>query len=189
MAAARPVVSGIAPASGPATGGQTVTISGANFAAVRQVLFGGRPASSFAVGGYGTLTAVVPPATAGAPATVDVRVVGPGGSSAETATYAYEPTSAPTPTPTPITVAPSTGPAPTPTPAAAGCVVPSLCGLTLARARARLTAAGCRLSTVRRRAAARRHRGRVIAQSHTPGARLAPGARVSVTIGGRRDPR
>jgi hypothetical protein len=74
-------------------------------------------------------------------------------------------------------VLPSSDPAPTP----ARCVVPHLVGLTVARARPRLTAAHCVLGKVRRRRAAARA-GRVVASSPRAGTATSGGAAVAVTV-------
>ena len=63
-----PSVSGLAPTSGPTTGGTSVTISGANFTDVTAVTFGGVPATSFTVSSATRIVAVTPPGTAGAAA-------------------------------------------------------------------------------------------------------------------------
>jgi len=73
-----PVVSGVRPASGPATGGTTVTVTGANFAGATAVNFGGVAAGAFTVDSGNEISATAP---AGA-GTVDVTVVTPYGTSA-----------------------------------------------------------------------------------------------------------
>jgi hypothetical protein len=74
-----PVVSGIAPASGPATGGTVVTISGRNFTGATVVKFGSSPGLNMVVLSDTQLTAVAPPGTG----KVDVTVTGVGGTSAK----------------------------------------------------------------------------------------------------------
>jgi hypothetical protein len=74
-----PVVQGIEPNSGPATGGTTVKIIGTGFTGIGAVLFGGSPALRFEVASDTEATAVSPPG-AGA---VDVIVItASGGASA-----------------------------------------------------------------------------------------------------------
>jgi hypothetical protein len=73
-----PVVTGISPALGPATGGTQVTITGAGFTGATAVNFGNTPATSFSVVSDNQITATSP---AGA-GTVDVTVVTAGGTSA-----------------------------------------------------------------------------------------------------------
>ena len=77
--AASPVVTSIAPSSGPAAGGNTVTITGSGFTGATAVDFGAIAASSFTVNSDTQITATTPPSTAG---TVDVKVIGPVGASA-----------------------------------------------------------------------------------------------------------
>ena len=72
-----PVVSGLAPASGPEAGGTSVTVTGTGFTGATGVSFGGTAATSFSVGGSGALTAVAPAGTG----TVDVTVTTPYGTS------------------------------------------------------------------------------------------------------------
>ncbi len=73
-----PAVAGLTPTSGPAAGGATVKIFGSNLDGATGVQFGSTPAI-FAVDSPGQITATAPAAPAG---TVDVRVIGPGGTSA-----------------------------------------------------------------------------------------------------------
>jgi hypothetical protein len=73
-----PTVTGVDPAKGPPSGGNSITIYGSGFAAVSGVNFGSVPAS-FAVNPTGSITAVVPPGTGGS--TVDVTVRNADGSS------------------------------------------------------------------------------------------------------------
>ncbi|HEX3336094.1 MAG TPA: IPT/TIG domain-containing protein, partial [Jatrophihabitans sp.] len=84
-----PSVTAVAPTTGPSAGGTTVTVTGTGFAAATGVLFGAVPAPSITVDSPTSITAVVP-AQAGGP--VDVRVVGPYGTSAVVAadTFTYE---------------------------------------------------------------------------------------------------
>jgi len=73
-----PAVAGLTPTSGPAAGGATVKIFGSNLDGATSVQFGSTPAI-FAVDSPGQITATAPAAPAGP---VDVRVIGPGGTSA-----------------------------------------------------------------------------------------------------------
>ena len=86
----RPVVVGISPSSGTTAGGTSVTIGGYALTGATAVYFGSILATSFTVNSDGTITAVVPPGTAG---TVDITVVTPGGTSATSSgdqfTYTY----------------------------------------------------------------------------------------------------
>lgn len=120
-----PVVTAVSPATGPATGGTRVTISGAGFVGATSVLFGSLPGTNLIIEGNNVLTVTSPAQAAG---TVDVRVVGPLGTSATNsvarftyvgATPTATPTSAPTSTPTATpTQAPPTATPTTPPPAA-----------------------------------------------------------------------
>ena len=65
-----PAVTGLSPASGPGSGGNTVTITGTDFVDVTSVLFGPTPASHFTVESPTTITAIAPPGRG----TVDVTV-------------------------------------------------------------------------------------------------------------------
>jgi len=56
-------------------------------------------------------------------------------------------------------------------------------GLTLAKARTRIRAHHCRTGKIKRKAASRKKRNHVLAQSPRPGRRLANGARVNLTVG------
>lgn len=76
-----PVVTRVAPKSGPAGGGTNVTISGSNFTGATEVKFGAIEAKKFAVGSETTITAESPAGTAG---TVNVTVTTAGGTSAIT---------------------------------------------------------------------------------------------------------
>jgi hypothetical protein len=74
-----PAVTGLSPTSGTASGGTSVTITGAGFTGATAVDFGTTAATSFTVGNGTTITAVSPAGTAGV---VDVTVTTPGGKSA-----------------------------------------------------------------------------------------------------------
>ncbi len=66
-----PTVTGVNPASGPTTGGTSVTVSGTGFAAGATVTFGGTAATNVVVTNSSTITATTPAHAAG---TVDVVV-------------------------------------------------------------------------------------------------------------------
>jgi hypothetical protein len=65
----------------------------------------------------------------------------------------------------------------------AKCVVPKLVGLTLKKAKAKIKRYHCRVGKVTRKASTARKNGKVLAQKPKPGRRLAPGAKVNVTVG------
>ena len=67
------VVSGVAPTSGPAAGGTSVTISGSGFVSGATVTFGGAAATAVQFVGSTQLTATVPPRPAGSLQDVAVR--------------------------------------------------------------------------------------------------------------------
>jgi hypothetical protein len=85
VAAAAPVVGGVSPQQGPASGGNTVTLTGSGFTGATGVFFGAVPATSFTVVSPTQINAVAPPGAAGA---VQVTVTGPGGTS-NGVTYTY----------------------------------------------------------------------------------------------------
>ncbi|SEE23539.1 40-residue YVTN family beta-propeller repeat-containing protein [Streptomyces misionensis] len=82
-----PVLSGLAPATGPAAGGTVVTLTGSHFTGATAVNFGTVPATSFTVVDDSTITATAPAAAAAGP--VDVSVTTPAGTSATGATDRY----------------------------------------------------------------------------------------------------
>jgi hypothetical protein len=86
-----PTVTGISPASGYTTGGDSVTITGTNFSGATAVNFGST-AANFTYNSATSITAVSPAESAG---TVDIRVVTPSGksvtSSADQFTYTVPP--------------------------------------------------------------------------------------------------
>ena len=58
-----PAVGGVAPASGPFSGGNSVAVSGTDFTGATAVYFGDDAATSFTVNSDGAITAVRPPTT------------------------------------------------------------------------------------------------------------------------------
>ncbi|HEX3793996.1 MAG TPA: IPT/TIG domain-containing protein [Acidimicrobiales bacterium] len=85
-ASVAPTVTGVSPASGPAAGGTTVTITGSNFNGATKVLIGTVAATSFSVVSSTQITAVSP---AQAAATHNVFVTTPGGTSAAVAADSF----------------------------------------------------------------------------------------------------
>ena len=100
-----PAVTAISPASGPSSGGTSVTITGTNLTGANAVSFGSKPASSFMVDSDTQITATAPAGTG----TVDVTVTTPSGASSTVATdkYTYTETDAPVLV---SSVTPSSGP-------------------------------------------------------------------------------
>ncbi|MFJ7182413.1 IPT/TIG domain-containing protein [Streptomyces massasporeus] len=80
-----PIVSTVAPTSGPTSGGTGVTITGTNLESTESVTFGGATAP-FSVINSTTLSAVTPPGAAGA---VDVVVTNPAGSDTAAGAFTY----------------------------------------------------------------------------------------------------
>ncbi len=76
-----PVVTAIAPRTGAARGGMTITITGSGFGAGDQVLFGTKPATSASVVSPGRILATAPAGSG----LVDIRVVSANGPSAKVA--------------------------------------------------------------------------------------------------------
>jgi hypothetical protein len=80
-----PIVMGISPTSGPASGGASVTITGTGFTGATAVKFGNTPATSFTVNSGTSIKATSPVGTG----TVDVTVTTPGGTSATSSADQY----------------------------------------------------------------------------------------------------
>ncbi|MGP3947146.1 IPT/TIG domain-containing protein [Streptomyces sp. 7N604] len=98
-----PVITSVSPISGPAAGGNAVTITGFGFTGATAVKFGTANAISFTVTGDNTITAVAPPGTG----TVGITVITPAGVS-NSVSYTYVP---PAPAPPVLTaLSPTSGP-------------------------------------------------------------------------------
>ncbi|MFI5524156.1 IPT/TIG domain-containing protein [Streptomyces platensis] len=80
-----PTIVSLNPASGPASGGTVVTLTGTNLSTTQSVTFDGTPAP-FSVLSDTSLSVVTPPGTAGA---VDVTVTTSGGSATATGGFTY----------------------------------------------------------------------------------------------------
>lgn len=89
---AAPSVTSVAPASGGAAGGNSVTVTGTGFTGATAVSFGGSPAASFTVNSATQITATAPAGSG----TVNVTVTTPGGTSATGAGNQYRYVAAPT---------------------------------------------------------------------------------------------
>ncbi|MFD5895349.1 MULTISPECIES: IPT/TIG domain-containing protein [unclassified Streptomyces] len=81
-----PVVTSVAPSSGPTSGGTSVTLTGTGFTGATAVTFAGVPATSFTVNSATQITAVTPAGSTGAAV---VAVTTPGGTSAPDAFFFY----------------------------------------------------------------------------------------------------
>ncbi|MBO9661464.1 IPT/TIG domain-containing protein [Dokdonella sp.] len=99
---AAPTVASVAPTQGPAAGGTSIVITGANLSGATSVTFGGTAATAFTVNSATQITATAPAHAAGA---VAVAVATPGGSGSKANAYTY--LAAPTVT----SVVPAQGPA------------------------------------------------------------------------------
>jgi methionine-rich copper-binding protein CopC len=95
-----PTLTAVSPTSGPATGGNTVTLTGTGFLAPTTVTFGSTPATAVNVVGPTTITATAPAGTG----QVSVSVSTPAGSATRPAAYTY------VPAPTVTGVSPASGP-------------------------------------------------------------------------------
>lgn len=104
---APPAVDSVNPTTGPATGGTTVTLTGADFVpGETQVFFGGVAATALTVTGsldHATLTAVAPPHAVSDFTPVTITVDAPGGQTDAAPQYTYAPA------PTLTSMAPVTG--------------------------------------------------------------------------------
>ena len=99
-----PTVSSVSPASGPTSGGTTITLTGANFVSGATVRVGGTAATNVVFVSATQLTARTPAVPAGAR---DVRITNPDGQSAtRTGAFTYASAAAPTLT----AVSPASGP-------------------------------------------------------------------------------
>jgi hypothetical protein len=88
---AAPVVASVSPSQGPASGGTTVTVTGAGFTGATAVRFGTNTATSFTVNSSTQITAVSPSGTG----TVNVTVTTSQGISTQQVSFTYVTTSAP----------------------------------------------------------------------------------------------
>nr|WP_269330251.1 IPT/TIG domain-containing protein [Kineosporia babensis] len=81
-----PAITSISPTQGSEAGATSVTINGSGFLGTTAVNFGSTPATSYTIDALNKITAVAPAGTG----TVDVRVVNPTGTSANTASDDYK---------------------------------------------------------------------------------------------------
>ncbi len=99
-----PVLSSVAPSSGPVAGGTAVTLTGTNFAAGATVTFGGAIATSVTVASASSITCVAPAGAMGPASVVVTNVDGQSSTLASGWTFLG-------PAPTATSVSPSNGPA------------------------------------------------------------------------------
>jgi hypothetical protein len=100
-----PTVTAVSPASGPTTGGTSVTVTGTGFTGASAVKFGTVAATTFTVNSATQITAGAP---AGSLGTVDVTVTTPGGTSATSNADQFTYTTPPAPTV--MSLSPASGP-------------------------------------------------------------------------------
>ena len=101
-----PTLTSVSPASGPTTGGTTITLTGTNFVSGATVRVAGVAATNVAFSSATQVTARTPAGSAGAR---DVQITNPNGQSA-TRTGAFTYTATSTTTPSPKSVSPRSGP-------------------------------------------------------------------------------
>jgi hypothetical protein len=82
-------VTGVAPATGPATGGTTVTVTGTGFTDATGVTFGGANGTGFSLDSPTSITVTTPAGTAGT--AVDVIVLHPRGNATLPSGFSYDP--------------------------------------------------------------------------------------------------
>jgi len=97
-----PIFTGISPATGPMTGGTSVTITGSGFTGATSVTIGGAAATSFSVVSDTEITAITPAGTA---RTANVIIITPGGTATGTKAFTYS-----APAPMFSSISPATGP-------------------------------------------------------------------------------
>jgi IPT/TIG domain-containing protein len=125
LAATPAVVSGVAPASGPSSGGNGVVVMGRDFSGATRIIFGPSAGTLVNVNDAGTQVTALAPAGTG---TVDVTVLTPAGTSATGAADAYtyvSPASPPAPSPATPSQPATPPPTPAPTPATTTPTLPS----------------------------------------------------------------
>jgi IPT/TIG domain len=94
-----PAVNSVKPNTGPAAGGNTVSVAGSSLTGAKYVNFGSQPATNVVVESDSLITATAPPGSG----IVDVTIVTPAGFSAETAADKYTYTTTVLPTVTGVT--------------------------------------------------------------------------------------
>jgi len=165
-----PTISSLGTTSGPTAGGTFVTISGDDFTEVEGVSFGSSPAP-YSVDSESRITAVAPPAAAGA-VSITVTTDAGIGTAAQQFTYTV---------PT-LTQTQMTPPVPL-TASAPACRVPGLVGKKLKTAKGAVRKAHCKVGRVSKKKGARSATGKIVRQSPKAGVVRAAGAKVKVMLG------
>ncbi len=164
-----PTITSLGTTSGPTAGGTFVTIEGSGFTEVKGVTFGSA-AAPFTVVSENQITAVSPPASAGA---VSVTVTTDAGTATAAQGFIY-------------TAAPNPGPTSNPTPIGAparACKVPSLAGKRLKPAKKELDKADCKIGAVSKKKGVKTTTGKVVGQSPKAGSSKVAGTKVNVRLG------
>jgi hypothetical protein len=161
-----PTVSGLSVTSGPTTGGTAVTISGSDLEGATAVTFGSATAA-VSSDSETQITAVTPANGSATSVPVSVTTVA-GIATGSSFTYVAPPA--------PPVVAPVVTRHPS------RCVVPNLKGKKLKAAKKALSKAKCKAGSVTKLAGATSKTGKVVKQGSKPGAKLAAGAKVKLTL-------
>jgi hypothetical protein len=155
-----PTISSVSPSTGSPAGGTTITITGTEFAHVREVTIGAASVP-FTVTSETSITATAPAGSAGASVPLAVTTA------AGTASSAFSYASA-----VPVAPAPP-----------ASCKVPQLKGKKLSAAVKALAKANCKLGKVTRKKGAAPRKVKVVGQQSKPGTIRDGGSKVNVTLG------
>lgn len=158
-----PAITGLDPATGPATGGTSVKITGSEFKDVTNVKFGSVSAASFNVESEHSLEAITPPVSS--PQLVHASVTTVAGSSLPTFHDFFEYL-----------------PSPTPPRSTSQCVVPEVLGKRLRVARRRARRAGCAIGNIQKLNGATARTGRVTRQRPAAGKIRQTGTPIAVAL-------
>jgi hypothetical protein len=154
-----PTIGSLSVASGPTTGGTTVTIAGTDLENASSVTFG-KVAATITADSQSQITVTAPATSTVGAVPVTVKTVAGRVSAGEQFTYDV-----------------ATAPVPK-----LQCVVPKLTGKTLTAAKKALTKAHCKLGKVEKLGGATAKSGKVSKQGSKAGAKLAAGSKVTVTL-------
>lgn len=170
-----PSLTSISPASGPASGGTVVTLTGSHLGEVSAVTFGSTSAT-FTLDSETQLSAIVPPGDGGTAA--GISVTNAAGSATAPQTFVYEGA--------PPASSPGSGPAPAlaspPPPPPLQCVVPKLKGKKLKAGKKMLAKAHCKLGKVTKEGTTAKT-GKVVKQKPKAGTTRVPDSKVNVVLG------